>query len=141
MLCVSGALHRADADAPRRRHPTPSLPTGWFDWIRPFFAISDNYILNNCSLDAFFFLRFLRVLSVICLVGGIIAWPILLPIHGTGGNNLFQLEELTIGNIKVPLRYFAHVAVAWVFFGALPCLLPDTMIDRVRRLRALHDMP
>ncbi|KAK1828790.1 hypothetical protein QBC39DRAFT_374387 [Podospora conica] len=108
---------RSMATLRQPEHPTPSLPTGWFNWIRPFFAITDNYILNNCSLDAFFFLRFLRVLSVMCLVGGMIAWPVLLPIHGTGGNHLFQLEELTIGNIKLPLRYFAHVAVAWVFFG------------------------
>ncbi|KAK0639756.1 hypothetical protein B0T16DRAFT_423705 [Cercophora newfieldiana] len=95
----------------------PPLPDGWFNWILPFFAIDDNYILNNCSLDAFFFLRFLRVLSIVCLVGVFAAWPILLPVHGTGGNRLAELERLTIGNIKLPSRYFAHAAVAWCFFG------------------------
>ncbi|KAK4450859.1 hypothetical protein QBC34DRAFT_60151 [Podospora aff. communis PSN243] len=97
--------------------PTPPLPDGLFNWIIPFLKIDNNYILNNCSLDAFFFLRFLRVLSIICLVGVISAWPILLPVHGTGGNRLLELERLTIGNIKLPSRYFAHTAVAWFFFG------------------------
>ncbi|KAK3986494.1 hypothetical protein QBC44DRAFT_333324 [Cladorrhinum sp. PSN332] len=98
-------------------NPSPELPNGWFNWIKPFWAIDDTYILNNCTLDAFLFLRFLRVLSIICLVGGCFAWPILLPINGTGGGGLSQLEELTIGNIEMPSKFYAHVVVAWSFFG------------------------
>ncbi|KAK0712078.1 hypothetical protein B0H67DRAFT_586939 [Lasiosphaeris hirsuta] len=97
--------------------PIPQLPDGWFNWIRPFLAINDNYILNNCSLDAYFFLRFLRILSIICLVGGCLIWPVLLPVHGTGGMHMKELDSLTIGNIEFPLRFYAHVAVAWSFFG------------------------
>ncbi|KAK3358188.1 hypothetical protein B0T25DRAFT_541122 [Lasiosphaeria hispida] len=97
--------------------PIPQLPDGWFNWIRPFLAIDDNYILNNCSLDAFFFLRFLRILSIICLIGACLIWPVLLPVHGTGGVGMKDLDLLTIGNIKFPLRFYAHVAVAWIFFG------------------------
>ena len=63
------------------------------------------------------FLRFLKVLSIICLVGGCIAWPILLPVNGTGGRGLAQLDELTIGNISVAPKFYAHVVVAWIFFG------------------------
>lgn len=85
--------------------------------MKPFWAIDDTYIINNCSLDAFLFLRFLKVLSIICLVGGCIAWPILLPVNGTGGSGLKQLDELTIGNINFASKFYAHVAVAWCFFG------------------------
>jgi len=98
-------------------NPSPELPDGWFDWIKPFFAIDDDWILNNCSLDSYLFLRFLRILSVICLAGGCIAWPILLPIHGTGGNGLKDLEKLTMGNVKLGTKFYAHVVVAWLFFG------------------------
>ncbi|KAK4150473.1 hypothetical protein C8A00DRAFT_46153 [Chaetomidium leptoderma] len=98
-------------------HPSPELPDGWFNWIKPFFAIKDDYILNNCSLDGFFFLRFLRVLSVICLAGVCIVWPILLPMNGTGGSGLSELDSLTIGNVKLADRFYAHVVVAWCFFG------------------------
>ena len=96
------------------------MPNGWFDWVKPFLAIDDTYILNNCSLDSFLFLRFLRVLSIVCLVGCCLAWPVLLPVHETGGSGLVQLDKLTIGNIRVPLRFYAHAAVAWCFFGPLP---------------------
>lgn len=107
------------ADETCCRNPSPELPDGWFNWIRPFFAIKDDYIINNCSLDGFFFLRFLRVLSIICLAGCCFIWPILLPIHSTGGSGLVQLDGLTIGNIALPDKFYAHVVVAWCFFGWL----------------------
>ncbi|KAK4182390.1 hypothetical protein QBC35DRAFT_173186 [Podospora australis] len=102
---------------PRLRTPDPELPNGWLDWVKPFLAIDDVYIINNCSLDGYFFLRFLKILSIICLVGGCIAWPILLPIHGTGGIGLIELDKMTIGNIRLPNKFYAHVTVAWCFFG------------------------
>ncbi|KAL2270629.1 hypothetical protein VTJ83DRAFT_2813 [Remersonia thermophila] len=97
--------------------PSPELPDGWVNWIRPFLAITDDYILNHCSLDGYFFLRYLRVLSIICVAGVVIIWPILLPVNGTGKSGLAELEALTIGNIKSGSRYYAHVLVAWCFFG------------------------
>ncbi|KAL1838165.1 hypothetical protein VTJ49DRAFT_2967 [Mycothermus thermophilus] len=97
--------------------PSPELPDGWFNWIRPFLAITDDYILNHCSLDGYFFLRFLRVLSIICAAGVVIVWPVLLPVNKTGNSGLAELESLTIGNIKLGTRFYAHALVAWCFFG------------------------
>lgn len=96
---------------------TPILPNGWFNWVVPFFKIPDTFILNHSSLDGFFFLRYLRVLRNIFLVGICITWPILFAVHITGHNDVKQLDLLTIGNIKDPRRMWAHVVVAWLFFG------------------------
>lgn len=104
------------------RNPSPELPGGWFNWIKPFFAIKNEYIINNCSLDGYFFIRFLRVLSVICAAGVCFVWPILLPVHDTGGNHQKALEALTIGNIHDGARFYAHVAVAWCFYGMVVIL-------------------
>ncbi|KAM6516516.1 hypothetical protein FALCPG4_014700 [Fusarium falciforme] len=102
----------------RSPHPaTPTLPNGWFNWVVPFFKIPDTFILNHSSLDGFFFLRYLRVLRNIFLVGICITWPILFAVHITGHNDVKQLDLLTIGNIKDPRRMWAHVVVAWLFFG------------------------
>ncbi|KAL7966510.1 hypothetical protein HDV63DRAFT_397117 [Trichoderma sp. SZMC 28014] len=98
--------------------PTPELPSGLFNWIKPFYKIPDTYVLNYGSLDAYFFLRYLKVLRNISLVGCCIVWPILFPIHGTGGNHLTQLELLTIGNVITGSgKLWAHAFVAWLFFG------------------------
>ncbi|KAF9784872.1 hypothetical protein IL306_006391 [Fusarium sp. DS 682] len=90
---------------------------GWFNWIKPFFKTPDTFVLNHGSLDGFFFLRYLKVLRNTFLVGMLIAWPILFPIHLTGGKKLSQLDMLTIGMIENKKRMFAHVAVAYLFFG------------------------
>lgn len=93
------------------------LPDGWFNWIKPFFQIPDTVVLNHGSFDGFFFLRYLKVLRNICFVGCAIAWPILFPLHATGGNGQQELELLTIGNVKNPTRLYANALVAWLLFG------------------------
>ncbi|KAJ6442505.1 calcium permeable stress-gated cation channel [Purpureocillium lavendulum] len=97
--------------------PTKALPSTWFGWVVPFFKVPDTVVLNNGSLDAFFFLRFLKVLRNMCLGGCLILWPVLFPIHATGGGGLSELDLLTIGNLKDPGKLYAHAFMAWVFFG------------------------
>ncbi|KAM3527804.1 hypothetical protein MY4038_006187 [Beauveria bassiana] len=110
--------------APRTIHairrplePSPELPNGIFNWVVPFFKISDTYILNNVTIDGFFFVRYLKVLRNICFVGCLLAYPILFPINATGGNGNSQLSLLTIGNVKDSNKLYAHLFVAWAFFG------------------------
>lgn len=99
--------------------PSPTLPSGLLNWIKPYYKIPDTFALNHGSLDGFFFLRYLKVLRNVFLVGMCISWPVLFPVHATGGNGLNQLDLLTIGNVEDPNRLFAHVVVAWIFFGTL----------------------
>lgn len=101
------------------RQPNPELPDGWFDWILPFFRIPDTYVLNHGSLDGYFFLRYLRLLRNISIAGCIIIWPVLFPIHATGGQGYKELERVSLTNVKNPQKLFAHAIVAWIFFGKL----------------------
>ncbi|CAK7266604.1 hypothetical protein SEPCBS119000_002114 [Sporothrix epigloea] len=97
--------------------PVPALPATWLTWAKDVWQIDDKFILNNTSLDGFLFLRYLRVLATICFAGCVIAWPVLLSVNATGGNELSQLDLLTIGDVASPVKFYAHVAIAWVFFG------------------------
>ncbi|CAH0027416.1 unnamed protein product [Clonostachys rhizophaga] len=99
------------------RRLSPSLPEGVLNWIKPFFEIPDTFILNHCSLDGFLFLRYLKVLRSLFLVGCCISWPILLPVHITGGRGLKGLDLLTIGNIEDNRKFYAHVVVAISWFS------------------------
>lgn len=117
--------------------PATRLPDGWFNWIVPFFKVPDTVVLNHGSLDGFFFLRYLKVLRNICLFGCLVAWPILFPLHATGGVGQQELEMLTIGNVKNPDRLYANVVVAWLLFGEFikrnpqTCLVPQSPNDAV----------
>ncbi|OQV05168.1 hypothetical protein CLAIMM_09952 [Cladophialophora immunda] len=96
---------------------SPPLPNGWFNWFTEFYRIPSVFVLNHSSLDGFLFLRFLRVLAVICLVGVILLWPILLPIHATGGAGNQGLDCLTLGNVVNHNRLYAHTLLSWVYFA------------------------
>jgi hypothetical protein len=80
-------------------------------------VVPDKFMLYHQSLDSYLFLRFLRTLIFICVVGACITWPILMPINATGGGNAKELNRISIGNVKEKHRLYAHATVAWVFFG------------------------
>lgn len=99
----------------RSRTPTPS--GAWFDWMRTMWDVPDKFILYRQSLDSYLFLRFLRTVIFICLVGCALTWPILMPVNATGGGTSTQLDSIGIGNVRDKNRLYAHALVAWVFFG------------------------
>ncbi|KAF5604350.1 duf221 domain-containing protein [Fusarium pseudocircinatum] len=97
---------------PLYKSSTFGQPTGWFFSFRA----PDSYIIARCSLDGFLFLRYLRVLTLICFVGIVLTWPVILPIHATGAE-LPLLNSLTILNLKNPDHLYAHVVISWIFTG------------------------
>lgn len=99
------------------RKPTPELPKGIFNWVVPFFKTPDAAVLHHGTIDGFFYLRYLKVLRNICLAGCIIIWPVLFTVNATGGNDNKELDLLTIGNVAYSQRFFAHLFIAWTFFG------------------------
>jgi len=96
---------------------TPSAGKSFLGWIKKFMATSDEFVLNHHSLDAYLYMRFLKVLTWMAFVGAIITWPILFPVNATGGGGQSGLDILSFSNVQNQARYFAHVLMAWVFFG------------------------
>ncbi|KAJ8127232.1 hypothetical protein O1611_g6404 [Lasiodiplodia mahajangana] len=99
---------------------SPALPSGLLNWFGEFWKISDYHPLQHQSLDAYLFLRFLKILVVICFVGCCITWPVLFPINITGTAGKKQLDLLTYANVNNSTqynRYYAHVFIAWLFYG------------------------
>lgn len=98
---------------------TQALPDGKFNWVSPFKSIPDEFVLNHQSLDGYLYLRFLKMTTIICLVGCIITWPILFPVNATGHGGQKELDLLSFSNINKQgkNRYFAHTFLAWIFFS------------------------
>lgn len=98
------------------------MPNGFFNWFGAFWKLPDSYALTHQSLDAFLFLRYLKVCTIICFVSLCITWPILFPVNATGKGGQQQLEILSYSNVNVnesPNYFFAHALVAWVVYGFL----------------------
>jgi calcium permeable stress-gated cation channel len=85
--------------------------------VKPFYQLPDAEVLNRSSLDGFLFLRYLKLLCVICVFGCLLTWPILLPLHYYGGMGNRELDSLTFGNITEVKWCYVHAGLAWIFFG------------------------
>jgi len=105
----------------RERVPPP--PTGVFAWIRPLFATPNLTFIQKCGLDAYFFLRYLRMLLYIFVPIAAVLLPILLPLNYYSGGNNAGLDKLSISNVGsqyVHNRLWAHLILAVlviVYFG------------------------
>lgn len=112
----------------REQERSVELPSGFFNWIRPFSKIPDTYALQHQSLDAYLFLRFLRMTVVIMFVGACICWPVLFPVYITGGGTGGQLNMLSMSHIDKSktggkYRYFASAGCGILFFGFVLMLI------------------
>ncbi|KAF4979745.1 hypothetical protein FZEAL_4102 [Fusarium zealandicum] len=106
----------------REQERSPELPNGLLNWFGTFWKIPDAYALQHQSLDAYLFIRYLRICCTICFVSLCITWPVLFPVNATGGNGLTQLEMLSYANVKTsdPVqrnRLYAHCFIAWIVYG------------------------
>ena len=100
----------------RPEQRSPKMPDTLFGWLPAFWKVPDTYVLNHHSLDAYLFLRFLKIAVVCCLVGCLITWPVLFPIFATGGGGKVQLDIITFSNQANYWRYFAPCGCAMIFF-------------------------
>lgn len=107
----------------RESERSPELKPGIFGWFSTFWKIPDTYALQHQSLDAYLFIRYLRILCAICFVSLCITWPILFPINATGGGGKSQLEILSYSNVDISgsgkNRLYAHTFVAWIVYSFL----------------------
>lgn len=72
-------------------------------------------------MDAYFFVRFLRMMTRIFIPIWLVSWAVLLPIHAAGRTNgLNGLDQFTYGNIAQPERYSAHIILIYFFTGTYP---------------------
>ena len=99
---------------------TPQSTADGVSWIQDYRSLSDRFVLQHNSLDAYLFLRFLRFLMLACFIGCCMSWPVLFPINATGGGGASQLDRLSFSNIQKNTHIWAHLVVAWgLFFGLL----------------------
>ncbi|KAI1435467.1 hypothetical protein GGR50DRAFT_656775 [Xylaria sp. CBS 124048] len=99
------------------KHRTPLPGKGLLNWLCSARNLPDEFLLHHESLDAYLYLRFLRTIIFICVVGCILTWPILMPVNATGGGSSTELDRISISNVEKTGHLYAHAVVAWIFLG------------------------
>ncbi|KAH6605370.1 hypothetical protein Trco_007077 [Trichoderma cornu-damae] len=128
----------------REDERTPSVPGNLLSWVSTFWKIPDAYVLTHQSLDAYLFLRYLRICFVVCVVSLAITWPILFPVNATGGKGLSQLEILSYSNVDIDKHknhLYAHTFVGWAVYGFLMYMITRECIFYINLRQAHHINP
>lgn len=110
---------------------SPILPDGLLTWIPAFWKIPDSYALTHQSLDAYLFIRFLKIATAIAFGSLVITWPILFPVNATGGGGQSGLDVLSYSNVDViqkPNYLYAQVFVGWAVYGFVMYMITREMI-------------
>lgn len=116
-------------------------PSGAFAWITNVLNKPQTYLIQQTGPDGYFFLRFLFEFAFICLVGCIVTWPILFSVNASNSNHNKQLDILSIGNVKLKNRYFAHIFVSWAFFGLVIFIIYRELVYYTTFKHALQTTP
>ncbi|EIN09034.1 DUF221-domain-containing protein [Punctularia strigosozonata HHB-11173 SS5] len=102
--------------APVSKRP-PELPPGFFAWFGAIARAPDILVFDMNGPDAYFFVRFIRLMCLILLPVWILTWAVLMPVTATKPNGgLTQLNIFTFGNVQKnhQIKHLAHLLVSVV---------------------------
>ena len=121
---------------------TPQSTADGSSWIRDYISLPDRFVLQHNSLDAYLFLRFLKFIVFICFFGVCVTFPILIPLNFNGGGEACALDRISFSNVVKKNYLWAHLAVAWVFFGGIIVLIARERLQLVgiRQAYLLDDL-
>lgn len=121
------------------------------------FRTSSSEFIQKCGLDAYFFLRYLRMLLKIFLPLGILILPVLLPLNKAGGKdqnfkngtesggrwNVTGLDQLAWGNVipEHTHRYWGHLVMAVIAVIYVCAVFFDELRGYIRLRQAYLTSP
>ncbi|KAL5333917.1 hypothetical protein BJX70DRAFT_379659 [Aspergillus crustosus] len=139
------------------RERTQQSPPGLFKWIAPIFRTSSSEFIQKCGLDAYFFLRYLRMLLKIFLPLACVILPTLLPLNKVGGKdkgyqngtnsgdrwNVTGLDQLAWGNVapENTHRYWGHLVMAVIVIVYVCAVFFDELRGYIRLRQAYMTSP
>ncbi|KAE8151149.1 hypothetical protein BDV25DRAFT_99384 [Aspergillus avenaceus] len=139
-----------------RERVQPS-PPGMFQWIIPVFRTTSSEFIRKCGLDAYFFLRYLRMLLKIFVPLGCIILPVLLPLNKVGGKdqnyrngtesgsqwNVTGLDQLAWSNVTPEHtgRYWGHLVMAVITVVYVCAVFYDELRNYIRLRQAYLTSP
>ncbi|KAI5118528.1 hypothetical protein M0805_009680 [Coniferiporia weirii] len=112
------AIYEPRSYIPSEDKRSPPLASRILAWPLAVWRTDYHDILHQNGMDAYFFVRFLRMIVKILLPIWIVSWVILLPITSVGtSSGKSGLDEFTFGNVGTGQqpRYAAHLVVTWLF--------------------------
>ncbi|KAF9787955.1 DUF221-domain-containing protein [Thelephora terrestris] len=112
------AIYEPRSYIPIESKRVPRLSQNIFAWPLAIWRADIEDIKRVNGLDAYFFVRFLRMMALMFLPIWFITWAVLIPVTtvNTQVPGLSGLDRLTFGNVESTKqrRYAAHLILAWI---------------------------
>ena len=103
--------------------PLGKLPHSSFAWVIPAFMANDDDVFYYAGIDAFVYMRFLKLCVKISLVIMPYGIAVLLPLNYYGKGGLHGLDKVAMSNIvEGSSKVWAHLVAAW-FYTVIICYL------------------
>jgi Calcium-dependent channel, 7TM region, putative phosphate/Late exocytosis, associated with Golgi transport/Cytosolic domain of 10TM putative phosphate transporter len=125
------------------KHYLQALRPGPYRWLGPVVKASDQAVIDECGLDVYLFLRFLKIIFLICGSAAIFITPFLVSVNVLTGRSkaeirLTGLDQLGWGNINAQNTnyYWAHFSAAVVIVVATCAII----LHELRHYVPLHHM-
>lgn len=97
-----------------------------FTWPLAVFKADYRDIEAVNGMDAYFFVRFLRMMMIIFFPIWLISWAVLLPVTSvhTKVSGYSGLDMFVLGNVETTkqTRFAAHIILAWFFTCEYPLI-------------------
>lgn len=96
--------------------PLGKLPSSLFAWVMPAFMANDDDVFRYAGIDAFVYLRFMKLCFKIALVIMPYGVAVLLPLNYFGRGDLSGLDKLAMSNVKERSpKLWAHLLAVWAY--------------------------
>lgn len=126
---------------PPGERPRP-LRTGIYAWFTDLVTRREAEVLQDAGLDGYFFLRYLRLIFIISVIGILFLFPILLPINASSNGGESGFNKLSFTNtVNQKKRYYAHVILSWFFYGFILFTLYRELVYYVSVRQAVLTSP
>ncbi|KAI0656899.1 hypothetical protein C8Q70DRAFT_301969 [Cubamyces menziesii] len=113
------AIYQPRTYVPPKSRRAAELTKNFVLWPWAVFKADYHDIRTKVGMDAYFFVRFLRMMARILLPIWLVSWVILLPITAVRSDNTGRtgLDRFTFGNVPANQqpRYAAHLILTWFF--------------------------
>jgi hypothetical protein len=94
-----------------------SITGRFYHWVVVTIRTPDRELLRNAGLDAYMFLRYLRLARKLFIIYCVIGLPIMMPLNVIDQGDLDGVRKWTVANVTYKRRFWGHVICSYIFVG------------------------
>ncbi|KAF9495804.1 DUF221-domain-containing protein [Pleurotus eryngii] len=126
-----GRIYQARTFLPPVDKRSQKLPSGPWRWVPAILHSPLEDIIHKNGLDAYMFLRYIRLLIIIFLIFTLLTFPIIIPLDAigldTGRTGLDRITWSNLADSNKQIRFVGHIILAYLLTGIVVLMIRREM--------------